>query len=188
MLSAILIILISYSQLAFSKECYMPNQWKYLCPVIEERIHQSEAKMKLNENTAVKLEKYLIKNQYHFKHLEILQHLLPRTTIELLMAVRFRGVSPVEAESIAQYLNIMVHTCQFKNTKDFDNNTSHIIGRDWKDIDYSGEGMTWKMQMAKYAPYHITNFKTLENVQKFFPIESRLPYFSKIYKPQSCQF
>ena len=36
-----------------------------------------------------------------------------------------------------------------------------IIGREWHEIDYSGESMTWQKQKIKYAPYGISNFKTL---------------------------
>ena len=42
------------------------------------------------------------------------------------------------------------------------NNTSHIIGRNWWEINYSGENMTWQGQKTKYAPYGITDFKSVE--------------------------
>ena len=35
-------------------------------------------------------------------------------------------------------------------------------------------------QQLKYKPYGITNFKTLDNLTKFFPVEAELPYFKKI--------
>jgi len=44
--------------------------------------------------------------------------------------------------------------------------------------------MTWQSQKKKYAPYGITNFKSLDNLEKFFPIESKLPYFARIYQPR----
>lgn len=82
-----------------------------------------------------------------------------------------------------------MQSCRFENIKAFDNNTSHIIGRKWHEIDYSGENMTWQGQKEKYIPYGITDFRTLENMRKFFAIEGNFPYFNKIYKPtKKCNF
>jgi hypothetical protein len=97
------------------------------------------------------------------------------------MAINKRGVDFKEAELMAKYLKEFVDRCQFQNVTAFDNNTSHIIGREWHEIDCSGEGMSWKKQKEKYAAYGILNFKSLENLKKFFSIESQLPYFKKIY-------
>jgi hypothetical protein len=58
------------------------------------------------------------------------------------------------------------------------------MGRQWHEIDYSGEGMTWEKQKAFYAPYGIDHFKSLACLEEFFKVESQLPYFRKIYKPK----
>ncbi|HXH55368.1 MAG TPA: hypothetical protein VNK03_06485 [Gammaproteobacteria bacterium] len=170
---------------AYARECRLPKAWKSVCNILEQRVNQTSPKMKLKESEVVALEQFLATRT--FVNIDELQSLLPKTSIELLIAIRFRAVSSKEAESIAHYLKDIVGSCQFQNIKAFDNNTSHIIGREWHEIDYSGEGMTWKKQQAPYAPYGITNFKTLENVKKFFPVESKLPYFKKIYKPLPCK-
>ena len=84
---------------------------------------------------------------------------------------------------MADYLRKLVKEFQFQNVGAFDENTSHIIGRDWHEIDYSNEGMTWQKQKAHYAPYGIKNFKSQEYLVNFFSVDSKLPYFKKTYKP-----
>jgi len=143
--------------------------------------------MKLTEKEAAQFEQFLSTPQLPFRHLTDLQKTLPKTTVELIRGIFSRGVSFEEAESIAHYLEKVVESCGFKNPNAFDNNTSHIIGREWHEIDYTGEGMTWQKQKRAYARHGITNFKTLKNIQKFFAVESRLGYFHKIYKPQGCK-
>ncbi|MEM8562481.1 MAG: hypothetical protein AAGF57_09625, partial [Pseudomonadota bacterium] len=91
------------------------------------------------------------------------------------------GLRLDEAERMANYLDGVPATYAINNTAYFDENTSHIIGREWHEIDYTGEGMDWQQQKQKYAPYGITHFKSLDNLQRFFPIESTLPYFRPAY-------
>lgn len=187
-MQAIIILLLGtliFSQPVYARECRLPESWENLCDILEQRVSQTMPKMKLKESEVVALEQFLATRT--FVQIHALHSLLPKTSIELLMAIRFRGVPADEAQSIAHYLKDIVASCQFQNIKAFDNNTSHIIGREWHEIDYSGEGMTWKKQQEHYAPYGITNFRTLENVKKFFPVESKLPYFKKIYKPLHCK-
>ncbi len=180
-IAILLLITVAFVQQAYARECHLPESYKNLCGILEQRLNQNTPKMKLTEAEVVALEQFLTTKT--FVNIHHLQWLLPKTTIELLMAIRFRDLPSDEAESIAHYLKTLVESCQFQNIKAFDNNTSHIIGREWYEIDYSGEGMTWEKQKAHYTPYGITNFKTLENVKKFFPVESKSPYFKKIYKP-----
>ena len=99
------------------------------------------------------------------------------------MSVQNRGVTFVEAEKMAAYLEKFTLIYHFKYPKKFDENTSHIIGREWREIDYSGENITWQKQRLKYSPYGISNFKTEDNLKKFFSVESKLSYFKKIYQP-----
>lgn len=81
---------------------------------------------------------------------------------------------------MATYLHTVPEKFSVKNINVFDENTSHIIGREWSEIDYGGEGMTWEKQQKKYKPYDVNNFKSLDNLTKFFPVESELPYCLKI--------
>ncbi|MCC8461964.1 MAG: hypothetical protein LN546_02045 [Rickettsia endosymbiont of Ecitomorpha arachnoides] len=109
---------------------------------------------------------------------------MPKTTLELLIAINERGLDIKEADLMAKYLQGLIASYNFQNIAAFDENTSHIIGRDWHEIDYSGEGMTWQGQKAKYARYDIIDFKSVDRLKKFFTVESKLPYFTKIYKPK----
>ena len=101
------------------------------------------------------------------------------------MAVYVRGLDLNEAEKMATYLYNLFFKFKFENPGAFDENTSHIIGREWYEINYSGENMTWQNQREKYLPYGVLNFKSVEYLTKFFFIESNLPYFIKIYRPKN---
>ena len=184
--TTILLIISLFSVQAQARECTLPSKWHSLCGILEQRINQSAKKMKLRETTVTQLEDFLTTTSLNLINLTELQAVLPKTTIELLMAIKFRNVSSDNAESVAKYLQLLTTSCNFANIQAFDNNTSHIIGRDWHEIDYAGEGMTWQKQQKKYAPYGITNFKTIDNIQKFFPVEAKLPYFIRIYKPANA--
>ena len=143
--------------------------------------------MKLQESEAKSLEHYINQTHFNFFYLSKLQFLMPKTTTELFMATYKRNLNKSEAEKMAHYLITEFKYYKFKNAPAFDNNTSHIIGREWYEIDYAGEGMTWKKQKEKYAPYGISNFKTLNCLKKFFPVESKLPYFNKTYQPTNIK-
>lgn len=163
----------------------VPTSWSAFQPILVSRLTQTKPKMKLTVQQASSFANFLTTLKDPTPALTKLQLVLPKTTLELLMAVHARGVFLEEAEKIAVYLQNLMEKFQFQNPGPFDENTSHIIGRDWPEIDYTGEGMTWEKQREKYRPHGITSFKTLENVRKFFPVESRLPYFKKIYRPKN---
>ena len=166
-----------------ARECHLSKDWQELCPILQSRVDQTSHKMKLQESDAQSLENYIHTMHFNFLSLSELQSLMPKTTTELLMATYKRGLNKNEAEKMAKYLITEVKFYKFKNLSAFDNNTSHIIGREWHEIDYSGENMTWEKQKIKYAPYGISNFKSLKCLKKFFPVESKLTYFNKIYQP-----
>lgn len=180
-----LIALTSFSGIALAAGTTLPQTWEPLNKIIETRLNQKPPKMKLRNDNVEQLVLFMgaVKAD-DYKQLQSLQAVMPKTTLELLFAVQGRGVTPAEAEKMAAYLKQLLAEYQFKNQAQFDENTSHIIGRDWHEIDYSGEGMTWQGQKAKYAPYGITNFKTVDNLQKFFPVESKQSYFKSTYQPQ----
>lgn len=175
---------LSLSNQASARECHLPQKWGKLCHVLQNRVCQTSLKMKLQEQDAKKLEEFLNTTHQEFPQLVSLQQLLPKTATELLLSICQRGVPKDETESIAAYLQEFVHDYQFQNVAAFDNNTSHIIGREWHEIDYTGEGMTWQKQKKHYVPYGVDNFKSLACLRKFFAVESKLPYFKKIYKPK----
>jgi hypothetical protein len=164
----------------------MPKQWSALESILLSRESQTEAKMKLTKKQVNDLVSYLRKtNSTDLIHLQKLQPILPKTTVELLFALQARDLDKAEAEKMAAYLFNVPNEYHIQNVKAFDENTSHIIGREWQEIDYSNEGMTWQGQKAKYASFGISNFKSLENLKKFFPVESKMPYFYQAYGYQN---
>jgi hypothetical protein len=167
-----------------ARDCKLPTQWKGLCSVVHKRVCQKRPKMRLTEVDAKGLEEFLNATEDTFPNLDKLQSVLPKTTVELLRSVQQRGVASKEAELMAAYLKTTVEGFHFQNVPAFDENTSHIIGREWHEIDYSGEGMTWAKQKAHYAPYGIKDFKSVDCLKKFIPVESKLPYFRKLYRPR----
>jgi hypothetical protein len=170
------------TQVLADEQKTLPIEWLILNPIIHSRLEQPQPKMKLKQEQVEQLILYVkALKQKDVIEIHKLQMLLPKTTLELLFAVQSRGVAIQEAEKMAKYLNTVPQVYKIKNIAQFDENTSHIIGREWHDIDYSGEGMTWQGQKAMYAKYGITNFKTVTNLEKFFPVESRMPYFKKAY-------
>jgi len=163
----------------------IPSEWMPLYPILIARVEQTNPKMKLNSEEASSFIEFLKTLKSPPSELIVLEKELPKTTLELLMAVHKRGLQLEEARKMASYLSKILKKFEFQNIKPFDENTSHIIGREWSEIDYSGENMTWQTQRKRYLPYGITDFKSEENLVKFFQVESRLPYFKKIYKPKN---
>ena len=163
----------------------VPSKWAQLRPILIARVDQKEAKMKLTPEEVQGLITFLNTLSKPTPKLLNLQKVLPKTTIELLRSVvSSRNVPLAEAEKMAEYLDKLVKDFDFQNTPPFDENTSHIIGREWSEIDYSGEGMTWEKQRSEYMPYGVVNFKSVDTLMRFFAVESKLPYFQKIYKPR----
>ena len=140
--------------------------------------------MKLTPAQGKAAAQYLLEDLPQMENARKLNGLMPKTTIELLRAVHERNLSRGEAEAISEYLMRLHDSMKMKNPGPFDENTSHVIGREWHEIDYSGEGMSWESQKKFYSRFGITDLKSAENVKKLFETESKLPYFSRIYKPQ----
>ncbi len=181
------VIIFIFVQNAQAAECNIPEEWQSLCKILQMRVKQKSSKMKLKEEDVIKFQEFLNLAKDNLDELKDLKNILPKTTIELLMAIRFRNVTFSNAELIAQYLNSFVTSCKFANNGAFDENTSHIIGRKWDEIDYSGENISWQEQQKKYRTYGITDFKTLDNIERFFKVEAKLPYFFKTYRPKACK-
>lgn len=173
-----------------SGSCFakLPKTWTPLSPVLVARMEQSTLKMKLSEDDVNGIITYLNNMQAPTPELVKLQAKLPKTALELLRAAQSRGVDLSEAENMATYLYGLVDKFQFKHINKFDENTSHIIGREWQEIDYSGENMTWEKQQLKYQPYGIVNFKSRAQLERFFPIESKLSYLLKFMSRKSKCF
>jgi len=170
---------------AETKDVELPQAWQTFKPILTSRLKQTNLKMKLEAKQVASFIQFLKHLNKPTPKLTSLDKILPKTTLELLMAVQARGVDLEEAENMAAYLEHLVHQFDFTHVETFDENTSHIIGRAWNEIDYTGEGMTWKKQQLKYQPYGILHFKSLDCLKKFFPVEAKLPYFNQAYQPRN---
>lgn len=60
---------------------------------------------------------------------------------------------------------------------------SHVIGREWHQIDYSGEPMTWQSQKAAWEPLGVVNFKEARFLETYFKIVSKMAFFKRVYQP-----
>jgi hypothetical protein len=140
--------------------------------------------MKLTPDEGLNAARYVLMDIQSMPGCYALSKKMPKTSIEIMRAVNERNVSRTEAEAISAYLLRLHDSMRMKNPRPFDENTSHVIGREWHEIDYTGEGMSWQSQKKFYTRYGITDLKTVENVRKLFQVESKLPYFSRIYKPE----
>jgi hypothetical protein len=156
--------------------------WPTLADILAQRVAQTRRKMKLSEEEAARVAVELIDELPSLPGARQLLEVMPKTTIELVRSVRERGVAASEAERMAKYLLQARTDLAMENPGPFDENCSHVIGREWQDIDYRDEGMTWQKQQAIYLPKGIAHFKDVVNLRQFFKIESKAPYFQKLYR------
>jgi hypothetical protein len=110
--------------------------------------------------------------------------LLPRCTVELVRAVSERGVPMAEAERIAEFHLTYTKAAGLSKLHLFDEAHSHIIGRDWPEIDYSGEGTTWQQRKASWAKVGVEDFKTARSICRYFRAESTMGYHKKLFTPK----
>jgi hypothetical protein len=151
---------------------------------LEARVNQTGKKMKIDEERAVVMANHILNNLPNMSKASELEKLMPKSVVELVVAVEERGVSQEEAEKIADFLLRFTSAMRFQNLKQFDSNLSNVIGREWSEIDYSGEGTTWKQRMKQWAKYGVVSFKKAEYIENYFKHEKELGYFSKIYRPE----
>jgi len=116
---------------AVAERLIIPERWALLENILVSRQEQKESKMKLTSIEVSRMVSYLQSlDSKSLIHTQNLQKRLPKTTVELLFAVQLRGVSPFEVEKMAAYLKDVPDEYNIKNIAAFDENTSHIIGRD----------------------------------------------------------
>ncbi|MDD5171620.1 MAG: hypothetical protein PHF60_01135 [Candidatus ainarchaeum sp.] len=151
---------------------------------LEGRANQKSQKMKIDEERAVKISDYLLNKLPNMPNASELEKLMPRSVVELVVAVEERGVSQVEAEKIADFLLRFTGAMRFQNLKQFDSNHSHVIGRDWDQIDYSGEGTTWQQRKRQWTKFGVVSFKEAQYIRNYFEREKELGYFTNIYRPE----
>jgi hypothetical protein len=151
--------------------------------VIERRMTQREPKMKLTaaEGEAAAAAVLALADSEPFRALD---QVMPRSAVELARAVRERGVSAAAAEAIATYLVRFTGALRFRRLAVFDDNHSHVIGRDWHQIDYGGEGMTWQGQRDYWAPRGVADFKDVDHIRAYFAAASKMEHWERVYRPR----
>jgi hypothetical protein len=152
--------------------------------IVEARVAQSRRKMKLELPEGLTAARALLSLLPNLPESRRLLATMPKATVELVRGISERGVPQDEAERIARYLLELHDALAMENPKPLDENTSHVICREWHEIDYRDEGMTWEKQQSIYAPRGVPNFKTEASFRTFFRIESQAPYFKKLYRPR----
>lgn len=156
---------------------------KSAADIIAGRIAQIGPKMKLTLEQGLAAAGALLDqaNQPAFRKLH---EVMPRSTVELARAVRERGVTQGEAEAIARYLVDVLRELGFERSDTFDENHSHVIGRDWPDIDYTGERMTWQSQRDDWRPKGVESFKRAAFIHAYFVGAESLPHWRRVYRPR----
>ncbi|HEX6273196.1 MAG TPA: hypothetical protein VFZ53_09155 [Polyangiaceae bacterium] len=152
--------------------------------VVEERVRQERRKMKLTPEEGARAAGYIAEELPAMPRARELSVVMPKTAVELVRSVRERDVARAEAESMAEYLVALRAALRLGNPEPFDENCSHVVGREWHEIDYRGEGMTWENQRRIYARHGVTSFRDRDNLERFFRVESTAPYFRKLYRPE----
>ena len=150
---------------------------------IARRVAQSKPKMKLSPADGLAAARALLEHGQR-PAFRALHGVMPRSTVELARAVRERDVPIAEAERIARYLAEVVRVLDFERLATFDENHSHVTGRDWPQIDYTGEGMTWQSQQADWQPRGVTDFRTVDSIHAYFTGAEKLPHWKKVYRPR----
>lgn len=150
---------------------------------IARRVAQKLRKMKLTEDAALTAALALLELAER-EPIRVLATVMPRSTVEIARAVRERGLPVEEADEIARYLARVVDVLELERLAVFDENHSHVTGREWHEIDYSGEGMTWQGQRDYWTPRGVRNFKRAEYIHAYFVGAELLPHWKRVYRPR----
>lgn len=151
--------------------------------VIARRVAQRSRKMRLGDTQAMAAAIAVGELAAH-ESIRVLAGVMPRSTVELARAVRERGVPEDEAVRIAAYLAEVARVLDFQRPHVFDDNHSHVIGREWHEIDYSGEGMTWQGQRDHWAPRGVKSFERAAYIHAYFVGAEPLEHWDRVYRPR----
>lgn len=151
--------------------------------MIAKRVAQRSPKMRLTTEQG-RVAAIALLDLAELEAVRALHAVMPRSTVELARAVRERGVPIAEAETIARYLVGVVQVLGFERLGVFDDNHSHVIGREWHEIDYTGENMTWEGQRDDWSPRGVTSFETATSIHAYFVGAERLPHWKRVYRPR----
>ncbi|HEY3355687.1 MAG TPA: hypothetical protein VGQ83_20715 [Polyangia bacterium] len=152
--------------------------------ILAARVAQRGPKMRLSREQAREAALALAQRLPSMVAARNLLGVMPRATVELIRAVQERGVPRDEAEAMATYLLRLAGALRLGNQARFDENHSHVIGRHWREIDYTGEGTTWQARQAHWSRLGVQDFRRAVCLHRYFVAEEKLAYFRRIYRPQ----
>jgi hypothetical protein len=152
--------------------------------VIDRRVRQKSPKMKLSRDQGLAVATYLVRRLPRMPRAGKLAGIMPHSTVELIRSIEERGVAPDEAERIAAYLARVVAHLRFARLEKFDINHSHVTGREWHEIDYSGEKMTWQGQKQYWSKKGVKSYKKAAYIHRYFAHAYELPHFARVYRPR----
>lgn len=152
--------------------------------IIAERAAQAEPKMRLTEAQAAAAASHVRRHLDRSAALRRLHGVMPHSTVELARAIEERGVVAAEADRIADYLVHLVGVLDFAKLRRFDINHSHVTGRQWHEIDYTGERMTWQGQKEYWSVRGVLSFERAEYVHAYMKQAYRMPHFARVYAPR----
>ena len=147
-------------------------------------VTNTKKKMKLTEDEAVKVATYLILDLPQMPNTVKLLEELPKASVEIVRGVNERDVAMDDAEAIADYLLRFLESMKLTHPHKFDENLSHVICREWHQIDYSDEGTSWRRVKPGFVRMGVEDFRTKESVEIYFTWESKQGFFKRIYKPR----
>jgi hypothetical protein len=151
---------------------------------LEARVAQHGPKMKLTREQARDAAAAILRRLPRMPAARALHDAMPQSLVELIRAVAERGVPERDAEALAAYLVRATRVLRCQNLARLDTNHSHVIGRRWHEIDYTGEGTTWQARRDHWARFGVKDFRTARHVHAYFVAEAKLAYFKRIYQPR----
>jgi hypothetical protein len=152
--------------------------------VIARRVAQRSPKMKLDPAQGARAARAALRHFARSPQLRALESVMPRSAVELIRAIDERDLPAREADAIADYLEQLVEALDFARLDNFDRNHSHVTGRRWREIDYSGENMTWRRQKAYWAPRGVGDFRTVAHIDAYMRRAARMRHFTRVYRPR----
>ncbi|MFH0884914.1 MAG: hypothetical protein V1861_04350 [Candidatus Micrarchaeota archaeon] len=151
--------------------------------VLLARVNQEQQKMKLTPDEAVAIAGYLQEDLGRMPNCARLLETMPRATVEIVRASRERDVSMEDAEDIARYLSNFLAMMDLGNARRFDESVSHVIGRTYEQIDWSGENTSAEEQRRDWSRYGVPDFKTAEHYHNYLRHAVTMRWFARAFQP-----
>jgi len=152
--------------------------------VLEARVNQEKPKMKLTEEEARQVSTYLVEELPNLPKCAALLDKMPKAAVELVRGTRERGMSSEAVEEIALYLSNFLGRMRLGNAGRFDESVSHVIGRTYEQIDWSGEDTSAEQQRRDWEPYGVPDFRTAEHYHNYLRHAVEMRWFTRAFQPR----